>query len=137
MDKRTRFETIRYHVEDGIGVVALDRPECLNAINRRMVAEVEAAIDAAETDAAVGAIVILGQGRAFCSGFDLKDAAAAEVDGAAGWRAILEDDFTFLTRFWHCEKPTIAAVHGYCLAGRLRNGLVLRRDDRRRGCCVR
>jgi enoyl-CoA hydratase/carnithine racemase len=47
---------------------------------------------------------------------DLKDDAAAEISGAEEWRAILEEDLEFLMRFWNSPKPTIAAVHGFCLA---------------------
>jgi len=102
---------------DGIAVITLNRPARLNAINRQLVAEVHAALDAVEAEPALRAVVLHGAGRAFCSGFDLKDDAAAQPSGVAAWRAILRRDFDFITRFWTLSKPTIAAVHGYCLAG--------------------
>ena len=118
MTAPTPFETIRVHRgEDGVAVITLDRPERLNAINRRMIAEVSQALDAVEGDADARVVVVNGAGRAFCSGFDLKDDAAAQPSGIATWRRLLKQDFDFILRFWDFPKPTIAAVHGYCLAG--------------------
>ena len=60
----------------------------------------------------------LWRGRAFSAGFDLKaGAAAAGQRGLADWRRVLEADFDFIMAFWDCPKPTIAAVHGYCIGG--------------------
>jgi len=67
------FETITLATRDGVGVVTLNRPERLNAINKRMLEELGAAMDALEADAAVRAIVLTGTGSAFSSGFDLKE----------------------------------------------------------------
>jgi enoyl-CoA hydratase len=118
MTDPTKPETIRFERrDDGIAVIALDRPERRNAINRRMIAEIHAALDAVEAEPALRVVVIHGLGPAFCSGFDLKDDAAAQPSGVATWRKLLKQDFDFITRFWDLSKPTIAAVHGYCLAG--------------------
>ena len=112
------LETIRFERrDDRIAVITLDRPERLNAISRRMIAEVSRALDIVEADPELRVVVVHGAGRAFCSGFDLKDDAAAQPSGVATWRRLLKQDFDFLIRFWDLSKPTIAAVHGYCLAG--------------------
>jgi len=111
------YETIRVSRRDGVAELLLNRPERLNAISRRMVEEVGRALDGLERDDSIGAVVVAGAGRAFCAGFDLKDDAAAGVGGVAGWRRVLQADFDFITRLWRFPKPTIAAVHGYCLAG--------------------
>ena len=112
------LKTIRFERRsDGIAVITLDRPERLNAINRQLMAEVHWALDAVESETDLRVVVIHGAGRAFCSGFDLKDDAAAQRSGVAAWRVALKRDFDFITRFWDLSKPTIAAVHGYCLAG--------------------
>ena len=112
------FETIRFERrDDRVAVITLNRPERLNAINRRMIAEVGKALDVVEADTDVRVVVVHGAGRAFCSGFDLKDDAAAQPTGVTTWRRLLQQDFDFLIRFWDLSKPTIAAVHGYCLAG--------------------
>ena len=118
--ERTRFrdlETIRFEPCGRVGLLTLHRPERLNAISARMMDEVETVLDAVAEDEGFGAVVVCGAGRAFCSGYDLKDDAAKSAADAAAWRVRLERDLDFLLRFWSCPKPTIAAVHGHCLAG--------------------
>jgi enoyl-CoA hydratase/carnithine racemase len=110
------FETITLGKQDGLALITLNRPERLNAINGQMKAELRTALDNIEADEDVGAVVIAGAGRAFGSGADLKQDAACGKRGVAEWRAILRDDFEVIMRFWDCTKPTIACVHGYCLA---------------------
>lgn len=106
------------HVErdDRIAVVTLNRPERLNAISRETIRQVQGAMDALEADGAIAAVIIRGAGRAFSSGMDLKDDAAAGISGVDAWRVVLEEDLAFLMRFWDFPKPTIAVVHGFCLA---------------------
>jgi enoyl-CoA hydratase len=111
------YETIAYENRGGIGLLTLSRPERLNAINRRMIDELNAQLDAIEADATVRAVVLTGAGRAFCSGFDLKEGAATPKQGIADWRPIIQRDFDIILRFWHLSKPTVAAVHGHCIAG--------------------
>ena len=82
-----------------------------------MLSEIGQALDEAEGDAAVRAIVVRGAGAAFSSGFDLKEQMERRPAGVAQWRPILRKDFDTVMRFWHCPKPTIAAVRGPCLAG--------------------
>ena len=118
--ERTRFrdlETIRFEPRGRVGLLTLDRPERLNAISARMMDEVESVLDAAAEDDDIGAVVVCGAGRAFCSGYDLKDDAATPSSNTEAWRARLERDLDFLLRFWNHPKPTVAAVHGHCLAG--------------------
>ena len=111
------LETIRFEPRGRVGLLTLDRPERLNAISARMMDEVDAVLDAVAEDDGLGAVVVCGAGRAFCSGYDLKDDAATPAADTDAWRARLERDLDFLLRFWSLPKPTIAAVHGYCLAG--------------------
>ena len=113
------LETIRFEPRGRVGLLTIHRPERLNAISARMMDEVEAVLDAVAEDDDFGAVVVCGAGRAFCSGYDLKDDAAIPAVDAAAWRARLERDLDFLLRFWNHPKPTVAAVHGYCLAGGL------------------
>src|SRR5690349_1346157 len=103
-----------------IGTVAritLARPERANALSQGMLAEIGQAFDALEQDAEVRAIVVRGAGRSFSSGFDLQEQMQRRPTGAAQWQPILRKDFDTVMRFWHCPKPTIAAVRGACLAG--------------------
>jgi len=111
------YTTIRYEVSDRVALLTLDRPERLNAMNRVMLEEINRACDAAEADPEVRALVVTGAGTAFSSGFDLKEQMEARPEGAAAWRKILDGDFGATMRFWSLAKPTLAAVHGHCLAG--------------------
>lgn len=111
------FETIETRIEDRIGIITLNRPRVLNAINRQLMQDVTAAMTAFVQDPKVLAIVIHGNGRAFSAGFDMKESAQRVTTGTDQWRAVLEADFDFIIQFWDCPKPTIAAVHGHCLAG--------------------
>ncbi len=111
------FATILYEVIDGVARITLNRPERANALNQAMLTEIGQALDAAESNAAVRAIVVRGAGSAFSSGFDLKEQMQRRPTGVEQWRPILRKDFDTVMRFWHCPKPTIAAVRGPCLAG--------------------
>ncbi len=99
-----------------IAVITLNRPERLNAISRATIRAVNAAMDDFEADTEVAVVILRGAGRAFSAGMDLKDDAAAGVSGAEAWREVLSADLEFLMRFWDFPKPTIAVVHGFCLA---------------------
>jgi enoyl-CoA hydratase len=108
---------IRYERQGSLALITLDRPGKLNAINKAMIGKLGLALDEAERDDAVRAVVLSGAGRAFAAGFDLDmevDTTSGKPD-PAGVRAALDNDFKIITRFWDSPKPTLAAVHGYCL----------------------
>ncbi len=111
------YETIRVDVHDGVGHLQLHRPERLNALSAPMLREINAAMTALEARADVRVIVLSGAGKGFSSGFDLKDQMQRNPKGPQVWREILDLDFSTTMRFWRCPKPTIAAVHGPCVAG--------------------
>lgn len=111
------FQSITYSVADHVAQLTLNRPERLNALHAGALHEINAAMDQAEADADVRVIVVSGAGRAFSSGFDLKAQMEQKPEGDAVWCAILDLDFDTTMRFWNSPKPTIAAVHGACLAG--------------------
>ena len=104
---------VAFDVSGGLAFITLNRPDKLNAINGAMLEELEQALDAAEDDDRVRAIVLRGEGRAFSAGFDLGSPAFDA--GAEAIREELTRDFSVIMRFWDCRKPTVAAVHGYCL----------------------
>ena len=106
-------ELVRYERRDAVALLTLNRPEKLNAINKAMIAQLGRALDAAEADPAVRAIVVAGEGRAFAAGFDLDMEVATPNPQAV--RAALHNDFQIIMRFWDSPKPTLAAAHGYCL----------------------
>ena len=116
-EQATPFETIKCDVSGRIGILTLNRPKVLNAINQRMIKELSSGLAALVADPQVRVIVLHGEGRAFSAGFDMKESAERSISGVDQWRSVLEEDFDFIVQFWDCPKPTIAAVHGYCLAG--------------------
>jgi enoyl-CoA hydratase len=111
----TEFQTIRFSVEGVIARITLARPTKLNAINPPMVVELNRAMDLAEADDVVRVIVLHGEGRAFSAGFDLTVEDPSGDNSAEFWREDLQRDFDIIMRFWNSPKPTVAAVHGYCL----------------------
>jgi long-chain acyl-CoA synthetase len=111
------YESIRVTRDGHSAVLELHRPERLNALGKSMLLEINDAMDALEADPEVRAIVLCGAGRGFSSGFDLKEQMTRNPQGAAVWREILELDFSTTMRFWDCAKPTVAAIHGPCMAG--------------------
>lgn len=117
MQTAVDFTTITYETVGPVARITMNRPERTNAISQTMLTELARAMDLAEADEAVRAVVVRGAGAAFSSGFDLKDQMALRPEGVGQWRPILRKDFEVPMRFWHCPKPTIAAVRGPCLAG--------------------
>ncbi|MBB1599403.1 enoyl-CoA hydratase/isomerase family protein [Variovorax sp. UMC13] len=117
MQETSAYQTIRFEVADGVAHIQLFRPERLNALSKTMLMEIDAAMNIAEAQPEVRAIVLSGAGKGFSSGFDLKDQMARNPKGSQVWREILDLDFHTTMRFWRSPKPTIAAVHGPCVAG--------------------
>ena len=111
------FQAITLTVTDQVAQLVLNRPARLNALDKAALIEINQAMDQAEADPQVRVIVVSGAGRAFSSGFDLKAQMEQRPEGAQVWREILDLDFDTTMRFWNSPKPTIAAVHGACLAG--------------------
>jgi enoyl-CoA hydratase len=107
---------ILYSQEDAIVTITLNRPEALNAINRQLRQELNAAIVRFDRDDTARVAIVTGAGRAFCAGRDLKERAA---DNAAGVQARAADSMgaESLALFEQTWKPTIAAINGYAMAG--------------------
>ena len=111
------LQTLLFSHTDGVATLTLNRPQRLNAMNRVMLGEIQTVLDEVDGNDAIRVLVVTGAGSAFSSGFDLKEQMEARPEGTATWRAVLKRDFDATVRFWNMRKPTIAAVHGHCLAG--------------------
>ncbi|UUV29708.1 crotonase/enoyl-CoA hydratase family protein [Amycolatopsis roodepoortensis] len=120
------FETLTYRVEDRKAYLTLNRPERLNAINDVMPREIRQAVELANEDDAVRVIVVRGEGRSFCAGYDLKQFAEDDAEGRWNqgpvWDPVKDyrvmkrntDDFFSL---WRSLKPTVCQVQGHAIAG--------------------
>ena len=106
------YETIELELHGAVGLIRLNRPKALNALNFILMREVVAAAAAFDADEAIGAIIITGSARAFAAGADIKDMQAYDYADAylqdlwAGWDGMKK-----------IRKPVIAAVAGYALGG--------------------
>lgn len=106
------FSTILVEVRDAVGLVTLNRPKALNALNAELMGELRRALDAFEADDAVGAIVITGSERAFAAGADVKEMAGYTYPGT-----FLDDFIASWSHVAARRKPIIAAVAGFALGG--------------------
>jgi enoyl-CoA hydratase len=117
-----KFETIVYEKEGPIAWISLNRPEKLNAMTQLMVDELLLATDKAQCDDDIRVMILKGKGRAFSAGFDLEivtDPDRTKEEELQELKNELHNDFELIMRFWDSPKPTIAAVHTYCLGGAL------------------
>jgi enoyl-CoA hydratase len=95
----------------GVGLVQLNRPQALNALNSQIMREVFDALETFDHDDAVGCIILTGSDKAFAAGADIKQ--MVNTDAVA----MMSDDFTDWTRMTRISKPIIAAVSGWALGG--------------------
>lgn len=113
------YEYIEANVANGIAHLKFNRPKQLNAYNNELMRETLSAMAELNAHDDVHVIIASGHGRAFSAGFDLKAASDRQLSTHEDWRSQLELQFDFIMSFWDSRVPTIAAVHGYCLAGAL------------------
>lgn len=96
----------------GVGVVRINRPDALNALNGQVTREIFDALDAFDRDESVGCIILTGSDKAFAAGADIKQ--MANTDAVT---MMMGKDFTDWTRLRRVTKPIIAAVSGWALGG--------------------
>lgn len=110
------FSEIAYEVEDGILTITLDRPDKLNAFTAVMLRELLEALDRADADDDVRAIIFTGRGRGFCAGADLSAGSGTfdrkERGDDAGIRNHRDGGGLLTLRLFDCKKPVIAAING-------------------------
>jgi enoyl-CoA hydratase/carnithine racemase len=107
------YETLIVETRDHVGLIRLNRPDALNALNGKLMDELTEALARFDADDQIGAIVLTGSERAFAAGADIK-----EMQGKSFVEAFRDD---FITANWEAvtrvRKPVIAAVSGYALGG--------------------
>jgi enoyl-CoA hydratase len=139
------LHTLTYEVTGRVARITLDRPERGNGITRRLVAELERAVEEADLEPQVHVILLAGNGKGFCGGYDLVESAegqgrqgadaeapsgspldpaaiAANHDPRRPWDPTV--DYAMMSRnvrgfmsLFHCGKPVVCKVHGFCVAG--------------------
>ena len=105
------YETIIVETKGKVGIIRLNRPQALNALNAQVNADMTAAIDAFEADDAIGCVIITGSEKAFAAGADIK-----EMSGKSHMD-VYKEDFPTWDRIARMRKPVIAAVSGFALGG--------------------
>jgi enoyl-CoA hydratase len=138
------LQTMTYEVGDRIARITLDRPERGNGLTPTLIAELAACVERADLDPAVHVLLIAGNGKGFCGGYDLVESAerdlsgrgvtppsgspldpaviAANHDPHGTWDPMV--DYAMMGRnvrvfmsLFHCAKPVVCKVHGFCVAG--------------------
>ena len=110
------YTQIRYEVSDSIATVTLARPEKMNAFTGVMMRELLDVFDVIDADDAVRAVIVTGDGKAFCAGADLSSGAKTFDDG--DWSSTSDDSVRrdgggqVTLRIFACKKPVIAAING-------------------------
>ena len=103
--------SILLKIENNIAFITLNRPEVFNSFNRDMALSLQSILDDCESNNTVRAIVLTGNGKAFCAGQDLKEVTSPELN--PGFKKILEEHYNpIITRIRNIEKPIIGAING-------------------------
>jgi len=123
--------TVKLSVVEGVATITLDRPASLNSMNDHLMGDIRSAIEAAESDASVGVVVLTGNGRGFCAGADLNTVGSPSNGGSAPAGASITDgmDLYFnptMRAIKDCAVPTVARINGVAAGGGL--GLALSCD---------
>lgn len=106
------YETIIVETRGKVGLITLNRPQALNALNSTLLGEVNRALDAFEIDGSIGCIVVTGSEKAFAAGADIKEMAALTYP-----QIYSDNQFGGWDRVANRRKPMIAAVAGFALGG--------------------
>jgi enoyl-CoA hydratase/carnithine racemase len=115
------YEQITVERRDGVDLITLNRPEKLNAWTPQMLSELLMAIDDANGNEHVGAVVVTGAGRAFCAGADIGGQFKSRVDAApearakAGQQRRSDERASKWVEFCRSSKPLVAAINGHCM----------------------
>ncbi len=115
------YEAIVYEKKDNVGIITLNRPDKLNAVNVQLARELEQAIDEVEVDDEVRVLIITGSGRSFCVGADIREPRPETTlfHRINVRRNVSGMGYRFYGKIEDSGKPIIAAIHGHCFGGGL------------------
>ncbi len=105
------YETVIYEKTNRIVKITMNRPNVLNAVNRKSIAELTSAFEQAAKDDEVRVVILTGMGRGFSTGHDLKEGIAGPEDG----RKLHTEIWDLMFGIWEMGKPVIAQINGHCL----------------------
>ena len=108
------YQTIRYEKQENIGIITIDRPEALNALNSTVILELIDVIGQVEQDGELRALIITGEGRSFVAGADIGEQCPMDLTAGRNWG---RRGSALMRRIEKLEIPTIAAVNGFALGG--------------------
>src|SRR6201987_2051276 len=108
---------IEYEAAPPVARIPLNRPDKLNALSYALVDGLREAVRQAAVDDEVKVVGLRGAGRAFSAGYDLSEEVEDAIERADAWHLVLSKDVSVTLELLRLPKPTIAAVHGWCLAG--------------------
>ena len=119
------YEFIEYTISDGIGRVRLNRPQKLNALSRELQDEMVDCLQSLDDNPDVRVLTLMGNGRAFCAGYDITPPATPEEQAASQERRDnirsdihrMKQTPNTMAQVLNLSKPIIAGIHGYCIAG--------------------
>ncbi|WP_462410423.1 crotonase/enoyl-CoA hydratase family protein [Neobacillus sp. Marseille-QA0830] len=120
------YKNIKLSVDNRIATISLNRPERLNAITNELLFEVQAAVLEADHNEDVRVIVLKGEGKNFCAGYDLDIITEDESNKDSGGNGVWDPvhDYTWMSKnsnammsLFRCSKPVIAQVHGWAVGG--------------------
>lgn len=105
------YQNMLWEQQDGVGIITLNRPDALNALNHQHLVELNHAVERAKYDPDVRSLVITGAGRGFCAGADVKEwgSGASDDKPAAGW---IDLAHALIRGIYRLPKPVVAAVNG-------------------------
>ena len=106
------YENIISETRDAVGIITLNRPKALNALNAQLIDELNQALSGFQEDAAIGCVIITGSDKAFAAGADIR-----EMKDKSFTDAYLGNFLSAWDKVSEFRKPMIAAVSGYCLGG--------------------
>lgn len=106
------FETVLFEKRGRVGLITLNRPQAMNALNAQLISELNQVLDACEADEGIGAMVLTGSEKAFAAGADIKEMKDKNFSDV-----VISDFIAPWERLSRCRKPVIAAVSGFALGG--------------------
>ena len=117
------YQTLRYEKQENIGILTINRPEALNALNSTVIGDLEQAITEVEKDAELGALIITGEGRSFVAGADIGEQLPLDVAGGRKWG---QRGSALMRRIEKLEIPTIDGRVKYTIPEGTQTGTVFR-----------